>query len=305
MRLKGLDLNLLVALNALLIEKNVSAAGRRVGLSQSAMSSALGRLRDHFRDELLVAQGRHMAPTSFALGLATPLRRLMVDIEAMISVGAAFDPEASQRNFRINVTEYITELLMAPVAEEVAKTAPDVVLEFVQQMPVSTALEASQVDLLIAPERYLSPLHPAELLGEDPYVVVAWVGNRHFGETLSAETFFDLPHVERRITGGDLSFADAQANVLESPRRIAARTSSMSAIPKLIVGTDRLAFLHESLAKIFAAKYPLKFVAPPIDLLPFRPMIQHHITSQNDAGVQWLKGVFMRCAQKTMPSRKA
>lgn len=301
MRLKGLDLNLLVALNALLIEKNVSAAGRRVGLSQSAMSGALARLREHFRDELLVVQGRHMAPTSFALGLATPLRRMMVDIEAMISVGAVFEPATSQRSFRINVTEYITELLMAPVSEVVAREAPGVVLEFVQQMPVALAIEEARVDLLISPERYLSPLHPLEPLGQDPYVVVAWVGNKHFGTSLSAETFFDLPHVERRISGGDLSFADAQINVLQSPRRIAARTSSMSAIPQLIVGTDRLAFLHESLATIFATKHALKFVPSPIELLPFKPMIQHHVTGENDAGVQWLKGIFKRCARQVMP----
>ena len=170
MRFKGLDLNLLVALDALLSERNVSAAARRVFISQPAMSSALARLRDHFQDELLAPVGRRMAPTAFADALTEPLRALMLQIEATVGAGQRFDPATARRKFTISVSDYITEVMMGAVVARAAIEAPGVLLEIMPptESP-ARSLESGDIDVLITPDLYSAPAHPSELLYEEEH----------------------------------------------------------------------------------------------------------------------------------------
>ena len=131
MRFKGLDLNLLIALDALLTERNVSVAARKVFLSQSAMSGALSRLREHFGDELLVPVGRRMVLTSAAELLAEPLRQLVLQIEATVGASLKFEPSKSTRTFVVHASDYITEVVLNHVVPMIAQEAPGVVLEIV------------------------------------------------------------------------------------------------------------------------------------------------------------------------------
>ncbi len=298
MKFKGLDLNLLVALNALLIEKNVSAAGRRVFLSQSAMSGALARLREHFRDELLVPHGRRMTLTSFGESMVEPVRRLMVEIEATIGAGAAFDPATSRRSFRVNASEYVIQIIMTSVAARAAREAPGVVLEFIRPPGTApSAIEEGEIDLLVIPESYVSPLHAAELLSEEHYVVIGWNGNERLRRPLTVETFFELPHVEMRL-GRTTSFAEAQVNRRPNARKVEVITSSFTAIPKLVVGTERIALVQDKLAESFARDFPIVILDAPFEILPLRVMIQHNVSGANDAGIQWLKSIIMEIAQE-------
>lgn len=233
-----------------------------------------------------------MVPTSLAIGLTEPLRRLMIDIEAIISVGEEFDPLTSRRSFRLNASGYVAAVLMEPLVARVTAEAPHVVLEFVQPMPSAEALESGDVDLLIAAERYLAALHPAEVLSEEHYVVLGWVENPLLKSPISIDNFFNSSHLETRFgRAGDLSFADAQAQNLPHPRHVDARTSTFGAIPHLLVGTERLALVQDKLAKSFLQHFPLAMQPPPFLLLPVKMMIQHHISSTNDAGVIWLTDI--------------
>src|SRR5687768_16369244 len=101
MRFKGLDLNLLMAFDTLLHTRSVSRAADRMHLSQAAMSSALGRLRDYFGDQILVVQGKRMYPTAFAASLVPQIRECLRQVEAVIATSPTFDPATSARSFRI------------------------------------------------------------------------------------------------------------------------------------------------------------------------------------------------------------
>jgi DNA-binding transcriptional LysR family regulator len=118
MRFGRLDLNLLVALDALLTEKSVSLAADRLCLSQSATSSALGRLRDYFGDELLVVRGRQMVLTARAESLVEPVRAVLEQVRSTIAVAPQFDPATADRQIRIMASDYSTEVLLATVALE-------------------------------------------------------------------------------------------------------------------------------------------------------------------------------------------
>src|SRR5271165_105581 len=108
MRFQGLDLNLLVALDALLTERNLTEAARSVNLSQPAMSAALARLRDYFRDEIFTMQGRRMVPTALGAALAAPTRDALLRIKMTLATRDAFDPSTSERRFRVVAYNFMT-----------------------------------------------------------------------------------------------------------------------------------------------------------------------------------------------------
>jgi DNA-binding transcriptional LysR family regulator len=289
-RFKGLDLNLLIALDALLTERNVSSAARKVFLSQSAMSGALARLRVHFQDELLVPLGRRMVLTAAAEGLAGPLHQLMLQIEATVGAGMRFDPATARRTFVVHASDYVTEVVLARVALALAEQAPGVVLEIVPPLddPAST-VETGEVDLVITPEAYVSPNHPAELLYEERHVVVGWSGNPRLAAPLSAEAFFDLGHVVVRFTRSrTTAFAETEIAKSNRERRIELIAPSFTSVPKLLIGTQRVAVMHRRLAEIHARTLPLAVLPLPFEMRPLREMIQHHQVRSADAGIRWL-----------------
>ncbi len=299
MRFKGLDLNLLVALDALLIERSVSAAARKVFLSQSAMSGALARLRDHFQDELLVPVGRRMVLTAAAEALAGPLRDLMLQIEATVGAGMDFEPATSRRGFVIHASDYITEVVLCRAMAAFAAEAPGIVLEIVPPLSdPAAALEDGDVDLLLTPEAYIARAHPAALLYEEQHVVVGWQGNPRLAEPLSAQTFLELGHVVVRFTAARTpAFADGQIARLGVDRRVELVAPNFTAVPKLLVGTERISVMHRRLALAYQATLPLVVHPLPFEIPALREMIQHHRVRAADAGVQWLSGRLQVIAQ--------
>jgi LysR family nod box-dependent transcriptional activator len=300
MRFKGLDLNLLIALDALLTERNVSAAARTVFLSQSAMSGALARLREHFSDELLVPLGRKMVLTSAAERLAEPLHQLVIQIEATVGANLRFDARTSRRKFVVHASDYITEVVLSRVALKLAHSAPQVVLEIVPPLddPAAT-LESGDVDLLITPSAYVSSRHPAELLYEEEHVLVGWSGNPKLAAPLTVDGYFDLGHVVTRFAQARaVAFAETEIAKLNRDRRIEVIAPSFVSVPKLLVGTQRVGVMHRRLAEIHARTLPLVILKLPFELPLLREMIQYHQVRAADGGVQWLKGQIQAVAQE-------
>lgn len=124
MRLKGLDLNLLVALDILLDERSVSRAAERLHLSQPAASAALGRLRDYFEDELLVLHGKRMIPTAYAESLVPELKQILAHVDELIATSAEFDPASTERVFRLMGSDYIATILISAVVAKLHTAAP-------------------------------------------------------------------------------------------------------------------------------------------------------------------------------------
>ena len=134
MDLGGLDLNLLVALDALFAEKSVSRAGERLHLSQSATSGALARLREVFGDPLLVPVGRRMVMTPVAEALVEPVRNFLLQAEAILNNHPVFDPGSSTRKFRILMSDYVETVLLAEALPRIEQSAPGIRFEFISNM---------------------------------------------------------------------------------------------------------------------------------------------------------------------------
>lgn len=291
MRFKGLDLNLLVALDALMDTRSVSRAAERMNLSQPAMSAALGRLRSYFGDEILVADGNRMYPTAYAESLLTDARACLQDLEAMLSKSATFDPTRSQRTFRITASDYIMAAVVAPLMARLAEDAPGLRIDALSPTEHSIRqLEAGEIDLLVTVEEHTSEDHPRELLFIEEHVVIGWNRNPIFKQPLTESSFYEAGHVAVALGAQrGLVFGDRQIELRGKARRIEITASSFTAIPWLVENTQRLAVMHGRLARAAAKRFALAIAPLPFEISPMRETMQYHRIRRSDPGLAWLR----------------
>lgn len=291
MRFERLDLNLLVALDALLTERSVSLAAERLCLSQSATSSALARLRDYFGDELMVVRGRHMVLTVRAEELIEPVRAVLEQIRTTIAVAPEFDPATSDRQIRLMASDYVTDVLLSDALRDLEKSAPNMRVDILP-MHVSPheAIERQQIDLLVSLDYALSPDHPSRVLFEDDHVVIGWDQNPAMqDEELTRQRYFELGHVVARFGKERVPASeDAYMRRMKQPRRVEVVSPSFLSLAGLVIGTNRIATVHRRMAVRMAAYAPLVLREVPFMVPPIREAVQWHIANSNDAALRWV-----------------
>ena len=294
MDLAGLDLNLLVALDALFAERSVSRAGERLHLSQSATSGALARLREAFHDPLLVQVGRRMTLTPLAEGLVEPVRDFLMQAEAILNNSPAFDPLNSTRKFRLLMSDYAQTVVMTEALPRLQNLAPGVTIEIV---PIvgdhAGTLERGEIDLSLGPATYLANGHPSERLFEDRFICLAWSGNTQLAQDLSLETYLRLGHVVVRFgKHRELpTFDEWFTRHLGYERKIEVVTTAFNLVPQLLIGTSRIATVHRRLAIFYQRFLPLRIIAPPLEIPKFEQFMQWHRSRDRDPGSLWLRSV--------------
>ncbi|WP_395392637.1 LysR family transcriptional regulator [Novosphingobium sp. BL-8A] len=301
MRFGRLDLNLLVALDALLTERSVSLAADKLCLSQSATSSALGRLREYFGDELLVVKGRNMILTARAEELIEPVRAVLEQIRATITVAPPFDPATAERQIRIMASDYSTQVLLADAISEISREAPGIRFEIqpMHETPVD-ALERGYIDLLLTIDYAISTDHPSQILFEDDYVVLGWDGNPAMQGPMTRELYFELGHVTARFGKARVAaFDDWFMRRQKQQRRVEVVAPSFLSIVGLVMNSNRIATVHRRMAEIFMRNLPLVMREMPFSFPPIREAIQWHISNNNDAGLRWVVEKLDAVAQRT------
>src|SRR5688572_9204188 len=290
MHFGGLDLNLLMVLDALFVEKNVTRVGERIHLSQSATSGALSRLREYFKDDLLVPVGRRMVLTPLAEELARPVHVLLQQAEVVIRRTPVFSPESSERRFRIVMSDYVAIVIMTRALPEIQRQAPGITLQI---LPLRTgALEQGDPDLVILPAQILAKDHPSEVLFHDEFVCIAWAKNKLIKKkTLSVRDYLSLRHVVVRF-GEQQEVPSLEEEFLGSlgqKRRIEVVTTGFTLLPQLILGTTRIATIQRRLAEFYARQMPLKIVSLPKPLPRLEEAMQWHAFRNADPGLLWLR----------------
>ena len=288
------DLNLLVALDALLAERNVTKAGARLNLSQSAMSGALARLRHHFQDALLVQVGRRMVLTPLAHKLVEPVGTILLQVKGTLGETARFEPETANRRFSIAASDYVQAVLLTNVLREASRVAPQITIELRPSGRHSMdQLEMGELDLLIAPTAFVSTAHPTETLFEDTFTCIAWSENESIGETLSVEEYLNRGHVVVYLSSTPISLSwDEQfLRRLNRQRRTEVMTPSFASAPELVVGTERIATIPTRLALKFAQILPLKLLPVPIEIPPVVQVAQWHTVHDADPAHRWFRGL--------------
>lgn len=294
----GVDLNLLTALDALLVEHNVTRAAERLSIGQSAMSAALNRLRKHYDDPLLVREGRRMMPTPLAESLAEPVREAMMSVEMVLGRPKGFDPSVHRRTFTVMASDYVTLIFLRPLLARLADEAP---LQQVNVVPVSEdfgdQLRAGRIDMVVIPTELVDPklgLQQRHLF-DDRYVLVADAGNDMVSQTMTTEALSSLPYVA--YSGGPLpSIAEGQMDALGIVRRVELSTQSFVVTPFLITGTPFVSLVHERLARHVAGPAGLKVVDAPIPLRPISEALFWNPRNQDDHAHAWLRRRIMEQA---------
>lgn len=285
MRFKKLDLNLLVALDALLVECSISRAAEKLHLGQSAMSSALARLREYFDDELLVQVGRRMEPTSKALALKDPVRDVLVRVEAAVLTQPEFDPAESDREFRLTVSDYTNAVLMPHLMALVQQQSGGVRFQLLPQVQnPQRALERGDVDLMIIPQRFSSPEHPSEVLYNESFCCLVWEHSPLVMEELTLQKYLEHGHVAMWQAYETSALAE-----LGIHRRVEVTTFSFATVPGLVVSTSRIATIHERLAILAQRWLPVVSKPLPVSIPPMQQTIQWHKYRTKDPGLAWLR----------------
>ena len=305
MHFRQLDLNLLVALDALLAERNITQAGKRVFLTQSAMSGALARLREYFGDELLVQVGRKMVPTPLGESLAAPVRAILMQVQETLQARPSFDPATSARRFTLMMSDFVASVLMADVLRHLADRAPRIQFEILSndiEVPAD-AIERGDTDMLVMPEQFLAPGHPSEPLFRDEYVCIVAADHPEVGDALTLEQYLSLGHVVVQFNRGrNPSVDEWMVGRLGLTRRIEVIAMTFTAIPQYVAGTRRIATVHRRLAEQFARLLPLRILPAPIDLPLLAEAMQWHTQFVNDPGIAWLRTEMRAAAGRMSPA---
>jgi DNA-binding transcriptional LysR family regulator len=299
--LSGLDLNLLVQLDALLAEAHVTRAAQRAGVTQSAMSRALGRLRELLGDPLLVRTGRGMILTARARALAAPLARALGELEAVVLERPSFDPRTSRRTFTIATSDFAEALILPPLLAALSRAAPGVDVAAVSAArDPSARLEDDATDVAVAPRRGLSspPSVVWRSLFSEGFLCLLRRGHPVLRKKggLTLERFLELPQVMVAPGGSPGSPLDDALAQLGRQRRVAVRVPSFLVSPLVIAESDLIATLPERLARRVARYLPVVLRPLPFTLAPFELSLAWHERFRHDAGHAWFRRLLAEVA---------
>lgn len=302
-----LDLNLLMALDALLVERNVTRAAARVGLTQSAMSHKLRRLRELFHDDLLVGGRQGMVPTERALALAGPVRRGLLELHAAVRITAPFDPTTARRDFTIVSSDYADFVILPRVIEHLSRHAPGIGIR-IRPPAASNAhdLEDGSADLVMGMAVEGSSLKQRAVF-EETFVTIARPGHPALADdegSISLSRYVELGHVLVSADDGP-GIVDRVLAGQGLSRRVVLRTPYFVGVPFMVARSELVATIPRALAEEAATVVPLRVLPPPLPLPSFRVTMTWHERAHRDPAHEWLRELSRRITVEALAERRA
>jgi DNA-binding transcriptional LysR family regulator len=288
--LAGMDLNLLVVLEALLAERNVTRAARRVGLSQSAASHALGRLRALLGDPLLVRSGRRLDLTPRAVDLLPALERGLAELGSALRGEPPFDPRTARRSFTVSMADYSQAVLLAPLLARARREAPGFDLSLVAFPNSLELMDRGTVDAAVLVGDPVPSGFTRRRLFSDGFVCMMRKGHPAVaGPRLSMRQYLALDHLVVAPAGSPGSMVDDQLERRGLRRRIAVRVSSFLAAPIVVAQTDLINTGPQRLLRPLASRFPIRLLPPPLRLPTFELQLVWHARRDHDPAHRLLR----------------
>jgi DNA-binding transcriptional LysR family regulator len=305
MNLNSLDLNLLVALDALLREANVSRAAMRIGLSQPAASHALQRLRDLIGDPLLVRNGAGMELTPRALALRAPLAQTLDQVRSLF-VPDAFDAASSERQFRLMMPDLAVELLMPPLMEKVTRLAPNIRIDVVpwRGPAIFTPEFARTIDMVVSIGNAFKGFH-RQLLYTDSDALAVRRGHPAGKKLTKRDAFLAARHVAVIIRGQNEDLIDTWLRSKGIERRIALVVPGYIEALHVTARTDLVAFVPRRLIAALAKQLSLATITPPLDPGIDEQYMFYPTRAQMDPASIWLRRLMLETGREMERTRKA
>ena len=292
MNLRQFDLNLLVTLDVLLEERNVTRAAKRLHLSQPTASAMLSRLRILFDDELLVRVGRGFELTPFAEEIVVPVRECIKEIETLINFRQKFEPETEDRSFSVIASDYVMMLVLPSLLDELARVAPKLSIHFIHLRDRESAarrMASGDIDFGIIPyyDEACKILSWSDLFYDD-WVCAAWANHPSLGKELTKEEFLAVPHLRFTTKG---SLADQEIEGAGYARDYTVSSESLALGPLLVQGTKMIAVVPKLLGESMARMANLKLLKPPFPLTPLRETLYWSPRYDTSPAHRWLRGL--------------
>ena len=300
MNWNAFDLNLLVVFDAVMQEKNLTRAGRRLGISQPAVSHALARLRHMLNDELFVRTPEGMRPTPRAERMIGPIRAALRELEASLAPDA-FDPAQQARSFTIAANNYAARAVIPALARRVAVLAPEAVLDVrpLGMLHTLDQLDGGAVELALSTLTEGGDRFKCAALLEDEYVAMLAADNPvAAGRELTIRQFAELPHIAITSSGEDTHFIDDALAERGLARFVFARVPLHSLI-LMLIGSSALAVVPRRVAADLAAICPLTMRALPFPAPPVQLSMIWHRRLDNHPAHRWLRATLRSCVAGT------
>ena len=290
-RLLALDLNLLVVFDALLKERNVTAAAHAVGLTQPAMSNALGRLRRTFNDPLFVRTGQGMQPTPYAQMLAAPIQRACELVADSLDIGTTFDPSSADRAFQFYMTDIGEAVFLPRILNALAQRAPKVTVR-VLRIPEhgGPALAAGEVDLAVGFFPDLKAGFYQQRLYLDEFVCVLRADHPLARGPLTLKQFVEMPHAV--VTTVGTGHEPAIQRAIAKHRIVPSLTiPHFMAVPVILSQTDHVVIVPGRLGRAFASYPGVKVLPSPLRIPSFEIKQHWHERYHLDPANRWLRAL--------------
>jgi LysR family nod box-dependent transcriptional activator len=307
MQFHRFDLNLLIALDTLLREKNITRAAERVFVSQPAMSAALHRLRDYFGDPLLVRVGRDMELSPRGQSLVDPVREALLLIQTALGSRPTFTAATTQREFTLILSEEAVPGLLPAILELVSSDAPGIRIniELISQGTLSR-LEYGDADLCLCMDslRLFDVREFPDTLRSVRLRPIRWIcavdrDHPSVGDVMTSEQYFSLPHVFGRPGGSSVSAEQLVRRLLGIDLPVHITVPSLLHLPLVLAGTSLVATMPERIAQMFASTVPLKTFPLPFETEPLHEILLWHKRNDSDPAHAWFRDLIVRLTLNT------
>lgn len=311
LNLRGVNLNLLPVLNEIVRQKNLTRAAETLHMTQSAVSNALKQLREHFKDEILVRDGRKMRLTEFGESLLEPMDDAMAAVRRALAP-EAFDPETSCQRIRIATADYVMAILAPQLARVLSEEAPQMAVQMLNARRQSDEdLRVGRIDMIVAPHRMISgaaaqrPDYLKEAavipLLRDRLVCIGRSDDPDLAKGISPKRYLERAHagffLDFDIHASLEQFHLGETRTSQFDRLL---TSSFSTLASIVANSDCLALLPESMARSATATLPIRYVDSPIPMPPLDLVLVHHRRREQDAGLIWMIDALKRCSKMVL-----
>ncbi|CTQ67542.1 LysR family transcriptional regulator [Roseibium alexandrii] len=295
--LRKLDLNLLLVFSAVMRERSVSRAADRLYLGASAISMALGRLRDTFEDPLFVRVGSVMEPTARAIAFWQELAPALQNIDQAVRVSKPFDPSTTERIFRFGAPDDLEGLLVPRLIGRLQAEAPQarLVVRHSDFRSLLRVLDDDEADIMLSatPESGIENRHRVDPIYRERFKVLYDAGQLGFSGPLTRERYLATPHALLSLDGALESGLDQKLAESGHKRDVRVAVTHFPTIPHILKSSAMLANVPGTAAAWFARQHALEIHEPPIDFPSFEVALLSHVRVTNDPAVDWFRDLIM------------
>lgn len=298
--LPNIDLNLLVILDKIYTERSLTIAGKKLFMTQSAVSHALSKLRDHFDDRLFIRQVNKMEPTPLCMTLHQNLSPCLKNIMQSIEDRGEFNPATSKRTFCLGLSDYLCKLLLPIILQELSKQAPDICIRIVQTTyeQRTAMLKSGKLDLFLGCSRddYGAGIQKEKLF-EDREVCIVRQDHSIEGPVMTEKELADSEFVALSLSESGLGFLEDFLYRKGVQRKIKIVVQQETIIPSLVENTDLVGTLAERLAHMYTREKKFRIISLPLQNTTFEVFQHWHSLNDKDPAHQWIRHIIKKAAQ--------